>query len=158
MELQNQQKIINIVQTLLQKANIIADVSVSPHPSHGEAFFVVDIHSLEQRNLLIGKNGQNLNALEYMARLVFMRQHPTLECNFIIDVDDYRKSKASYIITVARQTAQRVLHTKRAEALNPMSSYERRLVHMELAAQTHVQTESIGQEPYRRVVIKPDIL
>ena len=73
----------------------------------------------------------------------------------MVDVNNYRKARANYLIETAREAAQRVIQTQKAEALSPMTSYERRLVHTELAGYKEVQTESIGQEPHRRIVVKP---
>lgn len=108
--------------------------------------------------MLIGRNGQNLNAFEHVIRLIVSKQighQDDAQKSFVIDVNDYRKSRARYILEVAREAAQRVISNQKAEILLPMSSYERRLVHMGLASYKEVQTESIGEEPRRRVVIKP---
>lgn len=58
------------------------------------------------------------------------------------------------LIQQARQRAQRVLETGRAEALPPMNAFERRMVHAELSSLAGLQTQSIGTEPNRRIVIK----
>ena len=107
--------------------------------------------------MLIGKNGQNLGAFEHLVRLVASRRlaNPESDLHFIVDINDYRKSRTDYLIGVAKDVAQRVIQTQRAEALSPMSSYERRLVHTELASYREIQTESVGQEPRRRIVVKP---
>jgi len=73
----------------------------------------------------------------------------------LIDINDYRKSRTNYLMDLARQAVGRVRNTQKAEALVPMTPYERRVVHMELASCPDITTESIGEEPHRRVVIKP---
>ncbi len=113
----------------------------------------VSVYASEDANLLIGRNGQNITALEHVLRLMFVKN--TDDLSLILDVNDYRKSRASYLIDIAKQAIGRVRNTQKAEALVPMTPYERRVVHMELAACPDVATESIGEEPYRRVVIKP---
>ena len=108
--------------------------------------------------MLIGKNGQNLEAFERLVRLLASSQiepNPENDLHFIIDINDYRKSRTDYLIDIAKDVAQRVIQTQRAEALSPMSSYERRLVHTELASYKEIQTESVGQEPRRRIIVKP---
>ena len=70
-------------------------------------------------------------------------------------LNDYKKSKAQYAIELARAALARVRNSQKAEALIPMSAYERRVVHMELASCPDIITESIGEEPQRRIVIKP---
>jgi len=62
------------------------------------------------------------------------------------------------VVEKALEVAHRVRISKKAEALVPMSSYERRLVHVELASYADLETESIGEEPKRRIVIKPLII
>ena len=124
--------------------------------------FVVAIDSEDKMGLLIGKNGQNINALEHLVRVLSYKkasskgdiQEPV---SFSLDVNNYRKLRSDYVIKMARETANKVSHTKRSEALLPMNSYERRLVHTELASFADIETESVGEEPRRRIVIKPAI-
>lgn len=118
----------------------------------GKGVFV-SVHSPEEGRFLIGKNGQSLKALEHIVRLLAVRSSEGLAVT--LDVNDYKKSKAQYAVEVARQALSRVRNTQKAEALTPMSPYERRMVHMELASCPDITTESIGEEPQRRVVIKP---
>ncbi len=118
--------------------------------------------SANDSQILIGKHGQNLSALEHCVRLIAFKKiteqadQNINDINFVLDVDDYRKFRAEEIVSLAKTTAERVSNTRRAEALPPMTSYERRIVHVELAGFSDLHTESIGQEPRRRIVIKPD--
>jgi len=114
----------------------------------------VSIYVPENARFLIGKNGENLKALEHILRAMLLRNDKEI-ASLSVDVNDYRKAKSSEVINLAREAAVRVRNTKKAEALYPMSAYERRLVHAELASHPDVSTESIGDEPQRRVVIKP---
>ncbi len=75
--------------------------------------------------------------------------------NIVADVNDYRRSRTSYVVNLAKEAVMRVRSTQKAEALLPMSAYERRIVHMELASCPDIATESIGAEPQRRIVVKP---
>lgn len=163
-------KIIEITKDLLEKVGFDGEVKISETggaktentaPEGNSSFSVVSIESDKDLSMLIGKNGQNLNAFDHLVRLVVARKlanagNPA-PLNFIVDINDYRKSKTNYLIDVARNIAKRVAQTQKAEALPPMSSYERRLVHTELASFKEIQTESIGQEPRRRVVVKPQL-
>ena len=150
-------KIIEITRDLLNRVGFEGEVKLSENVSND--FLVVSIESDNDLSMLIGKNGQNLIAFDHVARLLVNKKlngydgSPSI--NFMVDINDYRKSKTTYLIDVARNTAKRVTQTQKAEALPPMSSYERRLVNTELASFKELQTESIGQEPRRRVVIKP---
>lgn len=169
MENDNKNQIIEIVKGLLQKVGFEGEikltentpVSAANEPSNEDkrSFLIVSIESDNDLSMLIGKNGQNLSAFDHVARLLVNKKLNGYDgespINFMVDINDYRKSKTNYLIDVARNTAKRVTQTQKAEALPPMSSYERRLVHTELASFKELQTESIGQEPRRRVVIKP---
>lgn len=114
---------------------------------------LVAIYTPENARFLIGKDGQNLKSLEHIIRAMFIKKMDGL-ANIVLDVNDYKKSRSSYIVDIARQAVMRVRSTQKAEALLPMSSYERRIVHMELASYPDIATESIGSDPQRRIVIK----
>jgi len=115
--------------------------------------FVLSIYTPENARFLIGKNGQNLKSLEHVLRAMFVRKIND-STNLVVDVNDYKKSRRTYIADLARQAVTRVRNTQKAEALLPMSAYERRIVHMELASCPDIATESIGEDPNRRIVIK----
>jgi spoIIIJ-associated protein len=115
---------------------------------------VVSVYTLENARFLIGKNGQNIRSLEQVLRAMFARKMNEID-NIAVDVNDYKKSRTDYVVGLARQIVTRVRSTQKAEALSPMSGYERRIVHMELASYPDIATESIGSEPNRRIVVKP---
>lgn len=162
-------KITETVKNLLEKVGFAGEVKlVESTASQSEDsltderkgnFLVASVESEEDLSMLIGKNGQNLSAFDHVARLLVNRQLASepdrSPVNFIVDINDYRKSKTNYLVDIARNVAKRVIQTQRAEALLPMNAYERRLVHTELASFKELQTESIGQEPRRRIVVKP---
>ncbi|MBI2064021.1 MAG: hypothetical protein HYT65_03470 [Candidatus Yanofskybacteria bacterium] len=164
-------KIKETVEDLLNRVGFEGEVKLSenapaavinePGNDDKKSFLTVSIESANDLSMLIGKNGQNLSAFDHIARLLVNKKlngyDGKFPINFMVDINDYRKSKTNYLIDVARNTAKRVTQTQKAEALPPMSSYERRLVHTELASFKEIQTESIGQEPRRRVVIKPQV-
>ncbi|OGN09926.1 MAG: hypothetical protein A3J46_03430 [Candidatus Yanofskybacteria bacterium RIFCSPHIGHO2_02_FULL_41_11] len=129
------------------------EVKEEPGDSHGEGAVVVSVQTPDNARFLIGKNGQNLQAMEHVLRAILVKDGR--EGTIVLDVNDYRKSRATFLIDVAKQAVARVRNTQKAEALFPMSAYERRIVHMELAACPDIATESIGVEPQRRIIIKP---
>ena len=162
-------KITETVRDLLKKVGFEGEVKLTEGSTSemtessgdGEkgSFTIVSVESNSDLSMLIGKNGQNLSAFDHVARLLVNRQLGTESpgkppVNFIVDINDYRKSRTNYLVDVARNVAKRVIQTQRAEALLPMNAYERRLVHTELASFKELQTESIGQEPRRRIVVK----
>ena len=120
----------------------------------GSKALLLSIYTPENARFLIGKNGQNLKSLEQLLRAMFLKKLEGFS-NIVVDVNDYRKSRTVYVVDTARQAVTRVRSTQKAEALLPMSPFERRVVHMELASYPDIATESIGAEPNRRIVIKP---
>lgn len=104
--------------------------------------------------ILIGQNGQTLAEIQRLLKAILRRK---IAEDFYIDIDvnEYKKKKVEYLREMAKDLADEVSLSGKEKTLNPMSSYERRIVHMELAERKDVATESIGQEPERKVVIRP---
>ena len=141
----------DFVRRIAEFMEIPCEVSVSS----GEGGSVrVAVQAADNGRLLIGKNGQNLKALEHVVRVMWLRQNPETR-SVVVDVNDYRAERSKELVQLARETATRVQQTRKSEAFEPMTSYERRLVHTELATYSDLSSESVGQDPYRRVVIKP---
>lgn len=151
----NKEEVLKAVKKMVGFMNVDCQIEAKEEPSdsHGERAVVVSIQTPDNARFLIGKNGQNLKAMEHILRVMLAKDNK--EGTIVLDVNDYRKSRATYLTDVAKQAVARVRNTQKAEALFPMSAYERRIVHMELAAYPDVATESIGSEPQRRVIIKP---
>ncbi|HEY4506619.1 MAG TPA: R3H domain-containing nucleic acid-binding protein [Candidatus Paceibacterota bacterium] len=153
--------IIETVKNLLEKVGFTGEVKLK---ENNPEFVTVSVDSESESGILIGKNGQNLNALDHIARLLVNKKigfgigsDNEDQGNFVLDINDYRKLRSNYLVEGALAAAKRVKETQVAEALFPMNAYERRMVHMELAALKEIETESIGQEPHRRIVIKPQV-
>lgn len=151
----NKDKILETIKKMVGFMNIDCQVNVTEEVNldHKDGIFTVSIQTPDSARFLIGKNSQNLKALEYVLRAMLMKENAV--GSIVLDVNDYRKSRAGYLVDVAKQAVARVRNSQKAEALFPMSGYERRIVHMELAAYPDIATESVGSEPQRRVIIKP---
>jgi len=115
---------------------------------------VCDITAQKDANFLIGQNGDNLQALQHIARLLVRRKTDDL-VKFILDVNSYKKDQETSVIDLAKDLAKQAVDEKRTIVMRPMSAYNRRLVHMYLAENNEVKTESTGENGDRRVVIKP---
>lgn len=150
---EQREKITGIIKNMVAMLGFEAAVEVFQNDKDPN-MAIVSVSSADDLSILIGKNGQNLRAVEHIAKLLVYKQMPG-QANFALDVNDYRKSRAQHVVRHAVEAASRVRESKKAEALMPMSSYERRLVHVELASCPDIETESIGEEPQRRVVIRP---
>ncbi len=147
----------DVIKRLVSPMNMECEVVVheEKHES-GRNIITASVSAPEHGKFLIGKNGQNLQALEHIVRSIFLKAHQEhAGATLFVDVNDYKKSRATQVAALAREVVARVRSTQRAEALNPMTPHERRIVHMELASMSDIATESIGQEPQRRIVIKP---
>jgi spoIIIJ-associated protein len=105
--------------------------------------------------LLIGKQGATLESLQYLVKLAVYRKLPENEkFSFGIDVDDYKDKRVIYLKDLARKAAHQVRQTKKAVSLVPMPSHERRTIHNYLSLFSDVESESIGRDPERKLIIK----
>lgn len=110
--------------------------------------------------LLIGRHGETLMALEHIVRTLMIHRagdDPKKLPNFGLDVEGYKQKQIDEIVTSAREAADEVKKTGESKILSPMNSFERRVVHTILKEHADLETESIGVEPNRRIVIKPKI-
>ncbi len=104
--------------------------------------------------VLIGEGGQTLSEIQHLLKSI-LRRKITEPFYIDLDINDYKKKKTNYLRELARSTADEVSLTKKEKELAPMPAYERRIIHMELAGRTDIATESIGEEPERKVIIRP---
>lgn len=114
---------------------------------------IITLYS-NNNNILIGKNGRTLDALNTISKQV-IRNEFGVNINFLIDVGEYKVNQQKNIEILAKKVAREVAKTKVEAKLDSMNSYERRLVHNILNDNDKVYTESEGEEPNRYVVIKP---
>lgn len=104
--------------------------------------------------LLIGRHGQTLDAIQYLANVVGNRSS-TGRLRLVLDVEGYRTRRQATLTSLAERMAARVASQGRKAVLEPMNALERRVIHMALKDHDAVTTYSEGEEPYRRVVIAP---
>ena len=103
--------------------------------------------------ILIGKNGKNITAMQLLIRQM-VNSKLSKPLSIIIDVGNYKEKRAKSIEYLAKRLAREAYKTKTEVTMDSMNSYERRIVHEVLADDKYVYTESIGEEPNRKVVIK----
>ena len=104
--------------------------------------------------VLIGRRGETLDALQYLTNLAVNRQFEE-KSRIVLDVEGYRATRAETLTNLARKMANKARRSHRDVILEPMSPHERRVIHMALQNEQDIRTVSIGEEPYRKVVIKP---
>ena len=144
-----------IVKKLLQlmKTYAVATVDLQDSEDDDRQFVRVEIEG-DDLSFLIGRHAETLNAIQYMISLMvsheFNRWVPIQ-----VDIQNYRSRRELELQKLARRMADQVVATGRKQTLEPMPANERRIVHIELRKRNDVFTESIGEDPYRKVFIHP---
>lgn len=113
----------------------------------------VDVRG-DDLSILIGRRSETLNAFQYVASLMVGKEVQQW-VQLVVDVEGYRSRRESQLRRMAQRMAEQALKTGRRQVLEPMSSNERRIIHLELREHPAVTTESIGEDPYRKVTIIP---
>ena len=115
----------------------------------------------QEPQILIGKDGQTLMDIQHLlkrilGKVLYQEEDETKEHIFIdFDINNYKQRKEEYLRELANGLADEVVSSKKEKTLSPMSSYERRIIHLELSRRQDVETKSIGEEPMRKIVIIP---
>jgi len=104
--------------------------------------------------ILIGKRGQTLDSLQYLVNLV-VNKGTAPYVNILIDAENYRRKRRETLETLALNLVKKAKATRRKIVLEPMTPYERRIIHAALQSERSIDTYSEGDEPYRYVVINP---
>ena len=131
-------------------AGIGADVSIGAQESEG---VVTVTCSGDDVALFIGKHGQTIDGIQYLANAITRAQGGSH--GVIVDAAGYRARRTATLEGIARRTAQRVSATGRRAELEPMTPVERKIVHEALKDDPEVETASEGSEPNRYVVVLP---
>lgn len=142
---------------LLERMEIPARIATrraEPAPGGPPAPPLLDI-SGDDLGLLIGWRGETLRALQTVVNLMMGEDESASGRRVILDVERYRARREEQVRELALRLANRVKRTGQRYTLDPMHAYERRTIHLTLANDEGVRTESTGKEPARRVVIHP---
>jgi spoIIIJ-associated protein len=105
-------------------------------------------------DMLVGSNGETLDALQELTRLAVLRQSKR-RVRLLLDVNGFRARQRERLVSVVRATAEQVIKSQEDHEFQPMTPAERKIVHDAVAAIDGVTTESLGEEPNRRVIIQP---
>ncbi len=103
--------------------------------------------------VLIGRRGETLDAAQYLCGLVINKGRNGEKLRVTIDTENYRAKRIRTLQNLAERNAEKALKYKRNITLEPMSPYERRIIHAALTGRDHITTFSVGSEPKRRVVV-----
>jgi spoIIIJ-associated protein len=107
----------------------------------------------DHNSILIGKNGQTLQALNELVRLA-TNSHFKKRYRILLDINDYKDGKYEKVISIAKRTAREVQKTKIEAALEPMPADERRMIHNALSGMPNIKTESTGEGRFRAITIR----
>lgn len=127
------------------------ELDVTIRAIEGDEFITLDLVG-KDLGILIGRRGETLDALQYLTNLTVSR-HFEDRNKFILDVEGYRSKREETLERLAKKLAERVKESGKNMSLEPMSPYERRIIHTVLQSDEQVRTFSEGEEPYRKVVI-----
>ncbi len=148
--------IVALVEGLIERMGFEADVSASytePDDVTGRQMLLVDVAG-DEIGAMIGTRGEALNALQYVVRL--MSGHRLQRrINVLLDIDGYRERRRQALTRLAQRMSKKVLQRGRPVTLEAMPPFERRIVHMALAEDAGVYTQSVGEGKRRRVRIYP---
>ncbi|MGP4059661.1 RNA-binding cell elongation regulator Jag/EloR [Halobacillus sp. H74] len=108
----------------------------------------------EKIAMLIGKRGQTLNSLQYLAQLVINRESDIFY-TVMLDAEGYRGRRKETLENLAQRLAEKAIRTNQEVKLEPMPSYERKIIHTALQDHKKVNTDSDGNDPRRHIVIRP---
>lgn len=147
-------KALAFVRTLMGKMQMGVEVNIAPNDGEGSPEEIrLEIEGPDAGRI-IGKKGNVLDAIQYLTARVVVRPGDARR-HVIVDAEGYRARHEDQLAQMARRLAQRVATEGKVITFDPMSARERRIVHMALRDMKGVRTESVGEEPQRRVQIIP---
>lgn len=151
--MEQQQHIINTLKTLLTHLDVvIGDVTVESDERTKSLRFLI---STPDSSILIGEHGARLLALNHLIKRMVERNMKDGEpISFFVDVNDYQKKRIDEIRAKANMLAERARYFKSSVEMDPMSSYERMIVHAEFTETPDISTDSTGFGKERRVIIR----
>jgi spoIIIJ-associated protein len=111
----------------------------------------------EEAAQIIGSKGQTLDALQYIVNKI-LRYDPELQKPIVVDSGGYRQRRSEALVELAHKLKEKALRTGKIVAVNPMSSHDRRIIHLALKEVEGVSTRSEGEGIHRRLLIVPEPL
>ncbi len=139
----------DFVEGLLDILDVDGDITTWVDKAGGH----VDVEG-PKLEFMVGQEGETLAALQELTRLAVLRQTQRW-VRITIDVNGFKAQRREELALLARSTAERVAQSGQREELEPMSAFERKIVHDVVATVASVTSESVGEEPNRRIIIHP---
>ncbi len=156
----NKDEIKNLIKEVIEKTGVLVKEVSVVEENKNHTWFKVDV---DQPHLYVGREGEGLHALNHVVRKIIENKlFPTgisMEDKedapeILIDINEFQKKRIDSVRAVAHMMAERARYFKSSVEVDPMSAFERRIVHEFLSNETDLKTESTGFGPTRRVVIK----
>ena len=154
----NKEQIQNLIKELIEKTTIKTTGIAITEDTGTNTWFSVEVN---EPHFFIGHDGEALYALNHLVRrMIETKMLPPkagVEANFsnvLIDINGFQKKRVENIRAVAHMMSERARYFKSSIEVDPMSAFERRIVHEFLSNATDLKTQSVGFGPTRRVVIK----
>lgn len=141
----------DFIEALIKNMNLNATVEILDQDEEG-VYIAINGNDL---GLLIGRRGDVLDSLQYLATLAANIEKKGFY-RVTVDVQGYREKRAETLRGVAKRMSEKVLKYKRSFALEPMNAYERRIIHSACQSIDGVTTRSIGEGADRKIVISPE--
>ncbi len=147
------QEIDTLIKNLITKTSFhVEDIQVSYDNDIDSTWYTV---KTSEPRVFIGKDGETLMALNHLVkRLIERNSQQEIIPQYIIDVDDFQKRKIDNLKAIAHMMSERARYFKSTVEIDPMSAYERKIIHSFLQSKTDIKSESVGEGKERRVTIK----
>ena len=150
-EVINYNDIINYAKECINEITNLMGLEVNLEVRRRENNITIKIFS-DHNAVLIGKNGYTISALQTIIRQILFN-NTNKAISITLDVENYKEKREKTLEELAEKISERVIKTKKSVTLDPMSAYERKIIHMKLQDNDKVKTFSKGEEPHRRIVI-----
>lgn len=135
---------------LLGHMNIAAEIEIEREA--GQLYVEIIGERHDDMGVIIGKRGDTLDAIQYLLSLIVNKGRDQY-IRVLLDTENYREKREKTLIDLANKMANKAIRRGRSVKLDPMNPYERRIIHSALQSFEGISTYSVGEEPYRRIVI-----
>jgi len=143
----------NIAEAFIKEMGVAMGIIVDVETSLSEKQLDITLTG-QNMGILIGKRGQTLDAIQYLVSLA-VNKGVAPYLNVVVDSENYRSRRREILEQLAVNLAKKVKSTKRPVTLEPMNTFERRIIHSALQGDKQVTTHSEGTDPFRNIVIAP---
>jgi len=149
--MKNQKTIVKTTKELFEKMGF-KKLAIKAKKQKNSPILIIKVQ-VDDPKQIINQEDPNLENFQRILKILISKEDFNA-LPFLLDVNNYREKRKEFLIELAQEMAEQAIKDKRTITLQPMSSYERRIIHLELSKNSNITTESMGEGPERRVVIK----